>query len=173
MRMKPSWMKVVPFEKKKQKHPQRSSALSTMWEHNKNILTVTQEECFSTEFSHAGDLILDFAASVWGHRLLSFLIRVLWHSSPDKLRHLLQPQTRWELEFLFLSSGSSQKNQQNWQHSDELSLFWIKSQPVSLSLKSFLWADWAFLVAQLVKNPPAVQETLVRFLGQEDPLEKG
>ena len=27
--------------------------------------------------------------------------------------------------------------------------------------------------AQLVKNPPALQETLVRSLGQEDPLEKG
>ena len=25
---------------------------------------------------------------------------------------------------------------------------------------------------QLLKNPPAMQETLVRFLGQEDPLEK-
>ena len=32
---------------------------------------------------------------------------------------------------------------------------------------------WASLIAQLVKNPPAVQETLVRFLGWEDPLEKG
>ena len=30
----------------------------------------------------------------------------------------------------------------------------------------------ASLIAQLVKNPPAVQETLVQFLGQEDPLEK-
>ena len=29
-----------------------------------------------------------------------------------------------------------------------------------------------FLVAQLVKNLPAVQETQVRSLGQEDPLEK-
>ena len=28
-------------------------------------------------------------------------------------------------------------------------------------------------VAQLVKNPPAMQETLVWFLGQEDALEKG
>ena len=27
-------------------------------------------------------------------------------------------------------------------------------------------------MAQLVKHPPAVQETPVRFLGQEDPLEK-
>ena len=30
----------------------------------------------------------------------------------------------------------------------------------------------ASLVAQLVKNPPAMQETPVRFLGLEDPLEK-
>ena len=30
------------------------------------------------------------------------------------------------------------------------------------------------LIAQLVKNPPPMQETLVQFLGQEDPsLEKG
>ena len=31
----------------------------------------------------------------------------------------------------------------------------------------------ASLVAQLVKNPPAMQETWVRSLGREDPLEKG
>ena len=28
-------------------------------------------------------------------------------------------------------------------------------------------------MAQWVKNPPAVQETVVRFLGREDLLEKG
>ena len=33
--------------------------------------------------------------------------------------------------------------------------------------------SWASLVAQLVKNPPAMQETWVRSLGLEDPLEKG
>ena len=31
----------------------------------------------------------------------------------------------------------------------------------------------ASLVAQLVKNLPAMQETPIQFLGQEDPLEKG
>ena len=31
----------------------------------------------------------------------------------------------------------------------------------------------ASLVAQLVKNPPAMPETPVQFLGREDPLEKG
>ena len=32
--------------------------------------------------------------------------------------------------------------------------------------------EWASLVAQKVKNLPAMQETWVRSLGQEDPLEK-
>ena len=32
---------------------------------------------------------------------------------------------------------------------------------------------FASLIAQLVKNPPAMQETLVQSLGWEDPLEKG
>ena len=33
--------------------------------------------------------------------------------------------------------------------------------------------SWASPVAQLLKNPPAMQETWVRSLGWEDPLEKG
>ena len=33
--------------------------------------------------------------------------------------------------------------------------------------------SWASLVAQLVKNPPAMRETWVRSLGWEDRLEKG
>ena len=39
---------------------------------------------------------------------------------------------------------------------------------VSIKLSSV-----ASLIAQLVKNPPAMQETPVQFLGWEDPLEKG
>ena len=33
--------------------------------------------------------------------------------------------------------------------------------------------SWASLVAQLVKNLPAMQETWIPSLGWEDPLEKG
>ena len=33
--------------------------------------------------------------------------------------------------------------------------------------------SWASLVAQLVKNLPAMWETWVHFLGWEDPLQKG
>ena len=33
--------------------------------------------------------------------------------------------------------------------------------------------SWTSLMAQLVKNPPVMQETLLQFLGREDLLEKG
>ena len=36
-----------------------------------------------------------------------------------------------------------------------------------------VWADKHSLVAQMVKNLPAVQETKVQSLAWEDPLEKG
>ena len=41
------------------------------------------------------------------------------------------------------------------------------------SLRCDCWDFWASLVAQLVKNLPAVRETGVQSLGWEDPLEKG
>ena len=59
---------------------------------------------------------------------------------------------------------------------------WI---PYQLSHKGSPWYIYAFvymricvcvylyITAQLVKNLPAMQETLVLFLGGEDPLEKG
>ena len=36
-----------------------------------------------------------------------------------------------------------------------------------------LQCSWASLVAQLIKKLPSMGETWVRFLGWEDPLEKG
>ena len=36
-----------------------------------------------------------------------------------------------------------------------------------------LQESWAFLVAQMVKNSPAIRKTRVRSLGWEDPLEEG
>ena len=37
-----------------------------------------------------------------------------------------------------------------------------------------MWTPaWASLVPQMVKNPPAMRETQVQSLGQEDPVEKG
>ena len=39
--------------------------------------------------------------------------------------------------------------------------------------KSMNLLTLASLVAQLIKNSPAMQETPVRFLGWKDPMEKG
>ena len=43
---------------------------------------------------------------------------------------------------------------------------------VSLLLFSLLSSNSTSLVAQTVKNLPTMRKTWVRFLGQEDPLEK-
>ena len=44
---------------------------------------------------------------------------------------------------------------------------------VLIQLFSYFLGPGASLIAQLVKNPPVMQETLVRFLGLEDLLENG
>ena len=46
-------------------------------------------------------------------------------------------------------------------------------RPPPTPFNSALELSWVSLVAQLVKNLPAMQETWVRPLGWEDPLEKG
>ena len=64
-------------------------------------------------------------------------------------------------------------------HSAVLSLFLLfrtnnnKKLLLILYLLYVKYCSGASLIAQLIKNPPATQETLVRFLSQEDPLEKG
>ena len=47
---------------------------------------------------------------------------------------------------------------------------WIHTDGVSSTANNILL--WAPLIVQLVKNLPAVQETWIRSLGWEDPLEK-
>ena len=52
--------------------------------------------------------------------------------------------------------------------------FYVQVSPcISTFVLMFSTMLWAFLVAQMVKNLPTVQETQVRSLDQEDPLRKG
>ena len=53
--------------------------------------------------------------------------------------------------------------------------FAYSSVYMSISISQFIppFLLEAALVAQLVKNLPAIQDTPVPFLGQEDPLEEG
>ena len=50
--------------------------------------------------------------------------------------------------------------------------FYKQTSLVKIALGYPLQHYWASLVAQLVKNPPAMWETWIRSLGWEDPLEK-
>ena len=59
-----------------------------------------------------------------------------------------------------------------------IGLSWVSVEESSnhviyeLKIRKNIAMEWVFLVAQMVKNLPAMQETWVRSLGQEDPLEK-
>ena len=56
--------------------------------------------------------------------------------------------------------------------SNRLSTFdYVISSPNELELHAKI--IWASLVAQMIKNPRAMQESWAQSLGQEDPLEKG
>ena len=47
------------------------------------------------------------------------------------------------------------------------------NREIRTNIYTLLYVKWASLVAQLVKNLPAMRETQVQSLGWEDPLEKG
>ena len=53
-----------------------------------------------------------------------------------------------------------------------LLVLFLSDHSASIELTSLPF-KWASPVAQIVKDLPAIQETWVRSLGQEDPLEKG
>ena len=50
--------------------------------------------------------------------------------------------------------------------------YWAIASFLIIAILTLPLPSWASLVAQRVKRLPAVQETLVQSLGQEDPLEK-
>ena len=57
---------------------------------------------------------------------------------------------------------------------DESSCNFLKNEADYIYISIYLQRGrGSSLVAQLVKNPPTMQETWVRFLGWEDSLEKG
>ena len=49
----------------------------------------------------------------------------------------------------------------------------VQTSDTAFANQIHIHESWASLVAQLVKNPSAMQETWVQSLGWEDPLEKG
>ena len=58
-------------------------------------------------------------------------------------------------------------------YSKDFSIWVTEEVQAFLLVGCFAYPAWASLVAQMVKNLPAMQETRVWSLSQEDPLEKG
>ena len=63
--------------------------------------------------------------------------------------------------YSYILSGNAHK-------SDSMCVYFPISHDLTLNVRA-----GTSLVAQLVKNLPAMQKTPIQFLGQEDPLEKG
>ena len=67
----------------------------------------------------------------------------------------------------------SRSNSQNWSWNNRLVTNRKRSTSRLYIITLLIQLICRIHQAQLVKNPPAMQETPVRVLGQEDPLEKG
>ena len=50
---------------------------------------------------------------------------------------------------------------------------WTSGKSNNFQIAMYFFPFRASQIAQLVENLPEIQESLVQFLGQEDPLEKG
>ena len=78
----------------------------------------------------------------------------------------------WTCDVKSWLTGKDPEAGKDWRQKEE----WAEDEMVryhyQLNRHEFEQTE-ASLVAQLVKNLPAMQETPIQFLGQEDPLEKG
>ena len=113
---------------------------------------------------------------------LSYILSILFGKFfPETFLHVLNNlKLEYSMQIIFYKAGV-------WRISslffnlfilDLQALFWNEGKDWFQATDLFNVFDfdlviWASLVAQMVKNLPAMQETLVWSLGQEDPLEKG
>ena len=88
----------------------------------------------------------------WGHKELDMT---------ERLTLLLSPVVQW----LRLCTP-------NAEGLDSISGRGTRSHTLQRKIQNSETETQRSLVAQTVKNPPAMQETWLRFLGQEDPLEE-
>ena len=78
----------------------------------------------------------------------------------------------WEGKLISGFPGISAGKEPTCNAGDPSSIPWLERSPGE-GIHYPLQYSWAYLVAQTVKNPPAVRETWVQSLGWEEPLEEG
>ena len=90
--------------------------------------------------------------------VLYTLLYLKWITKKDLLYSL------WNSAQCYVGAGMGGRFEEEWIH------IYVWLSPFAVHLK--LSQHWVSLVAKMVKNLPAMQETRDRSLGQEDPLEK-
>ena len=91
---------------------------------------------------------------------------------------LLQPcwSNTYTRESKTISSASKKEVKpvkSSWHYKIYFKLAWgVEQLGLVRPLSPFLDLKWGFLGSSAVKNPPAMQEMQVQFLGQEDPLQE-
>ena len=97
-----------------------------------------------------------------------------WEDPLEKGKATHSSILAWRIPWIVWSLGS-QRIGHDWVTFTFTFIFkgTISKQVISNHPCGLPWKLWASLVAQLVKNQPAMQETLVWFLSLEDLLEKG
>ena len=115
-------------------------------------------------------LILNILTLIWQLDIFTLIIGLPW--CWERLRAggegddrgwdgWMASPTQWT--WIWVDSGS-------WWWTGRPGVLWFMGPKESDTTE---WLNWTELIAQLVKNPPAMQETPGLITGQEDPLEKG
>ena len=86
--------------------------------------------------------------------------------------HRITKSGTWLSNFTFFLSGSSGGKEFTCNAGDSSSIFELGSSPGE-RIGYLPQYSWASLVAQIVKNTPAMQETCIQSLSLGDPLEEG
>ena len=108
--------------------------------------------------------------------------RIPWMEKPGRLQSMGSQRVRhdWATSLLLLTSQrwlkgfpDSSGGKESACNAGDLGLIPGLGRSTGEEICYPLQYSWASLLAQLVKNPPALQETWVWSLGWEDPPEKG
>ena len=160
------WYLIFCLNKKPRNHPWLFLLPLTLhWKHNLSILH--QVCCY-----YPGPSTITFHLDCWS-RLLTLLPPLLASST---LFSMQQPEGPcWNLSQSNVIQGfpDSSVGKESACNAGDPGLIPGLGRPTGEGKGYPLQYSWASLMGQLVKNPPAMQETWVQSLGWEDPLEKG
>ena len=123
--------------------------------------------------SETKDFITHNKSSSQNMSVFCLCVSCIGHRSPNY--HIVTHKCRWHLHMagLHLQRSETCHSKISLWHVHYFELKTIEAGKTQEEILTFHLTTLAFLVAQMVKNPPVMEETQIWSLGREDPLEKG